>query len=78
MNMGEGDHYNAVTKPKHYMLFPDLEAIEAIQRVLTEQEFKGFLKGNSLKYRFRAGKKDELAQDISKAEQYEKMLEDKT
>lgn len=72
-NDGKG-HYNAVTKPKHYMLFPDLESIDAIQKVLTEEEFRGFLKGNSLKYRFRAGKKDALEQDIAKAEQYEGML----
>ena len=66
--------YNAVTNPKHYMLFPDLESIQAIEKILTLEEFKGFLKGNSLKYRFRAGKKDALEQDIAKAEQYEGML----
>jgi len=69
---------NPVTKPKHYMLFPDLESIDAIQKILTEEEYRGFLKGNSLKYRFRAGKKDDLQQDISKAEQYESVLRDVT
>ena len=56
------------------MLFPDMEAIEAIKLVLTPEEFIGYCKGNALKYRLRAGKKDKLEQDIAKAETYVKFL----
>ena len=34
-----------------------VEPIELMQGVLTPEEFKGFLKGNSIKYAFRAGRK---------------------
>lgn len=68
--------HDAVNHPKHYMMFPDMEAIEAIQKVLTEEEFKGFLKGCFLKYRFRAGDKDDLAQDIAKSNWYRDYLRD--
>ena len=59
-----------INKPKHYQLIGDLEAIDVIQRVLTPEQFEGYLIGNFLKYRLRAGKKDDLAQDIAKSEWY--------
>ncbi|AAZ72972.1 nucleotide kinase [Escherichia phage K1F] len=46
-----------VTKPSHYMLFDDIEAIEVIARSMTREQFKGYCLGNILKYRLRAGKK---------------------
>lgn len=66
----------AIKHPKHYNLFADdsLESIDAIRMLLTPEEFKGFLKGNVLKYRFRAGGKDDTLQDIGKAKQYNSML----
>ena len=68
----------AIKHPKHYNLFADdsLESIDAIRILLTPEEFKGFLKGNVLKYRFRAGGKDDTLQDIGKAKQYNAMLAD--
>ena len=63
-----------VNHPSHYMMFPDMEAIEAIEKVLTHEEFKGYLKGNFLKYRFRAGDKDALEQDIAKSNWYRNYL----
>lgn len=77
-NGNDGLHYNAperatndlINKPKHYQLIGDLEAIDVIQRVLTPEQFEGYLIGNFLKYRMRAGKKDDLAQDIAKSEWY--------
>jgi len=66
-----------VSKPNHYMLFADgTEAIDVIRATLTPEEFRGYCKGNVLKYRLRAGKKDKLEQDIAKAETYAKMLTD--
>lgn len=68
------ENYDSVNKPQHYMLFPDTETIEVIQSLLTVEEYKGYLKGNVLKYRLRAGKKDNTKQDIDKAMRYEEML----
>ncbi len=78
VNGNDGLHYNVperttsdlINKPKHYQLIGDLEAIDVIQRVLTPEQFEGYLIGNFLKYRLRAGKKDDLAQDIAKSEWY--------
>lgn len=70
--------YDAVEKPSHYMAFPDMEAIDIIRKVLTPDEFKGYCKGNILKYRLRAGNKDKLEQDIGKADKYREWLGDMT
>ena len=63
-----------VNHPTHYKLFPGQEAIDIIQAALTPEEFRGYLKGNALKYRLRAGNKDDLQQDIDKAEWYRNRL----
>ena len=59
-----------VNSPAHYAFFPDLEAIDIIQRTLTQDEFIGYLKGNALKYRLRAGDKGDTLQDIDKSNWY--------
>ena len=64
-----------VHSPKHYQVFPDIEAIDVIAKVLTPEQFKGYCLGNMLKYRLRAGKKDNLQQDINKAEKYSEIYE---
>ncbi len=67
--------YDAVNNPKHYDLFADgTQSMDVIEASLTPEEFTGFLKGNCLKYRLRAGKKDKLEQDINKANWYENKL----
>ena len=66
--------YDPVNNPKHYDLFPDMQSIDILQRAMTEEEFIGFLKGNCLKYRLRAGSKDNLQQDIDKANWYQNKL----
>ena len=63
-----------VNDPSHYDVFPDAKAIEIIEKVLTTEEFIGFLKGNTLKYRLRAGFKDVVEQDIDKAKWYQRYL----
>ena len=60
-----------VTNPKHYQLFDGIESIEIIARSMTVEQFLGFCLGCALKYRLRAGKKDDLMQDIAKADQFE-------
>ena len=60
-----------VNSPSHYQLYPGMEAIDVIRKVLTEDEFIGYCKGASLKYRLRAGKKDDITQELAKAAIYE-------
>ena len=65
-----------VDSPSHYMLWPDTEVIDIIKKVLTEDELRGWMKGNSLKYRLRLGAKDNIEQDLGKAEKNEQWLGD--
>lgn len=61
-------------RPDYYRV-AGMETMSVIRAVLTEEEFCGFVKGNVLKYRLRAGKKtDDPTEDIRKAETYESML----
>lgn len=64
-----------VHKPKHYSLFDDVEAIEVIARSLTQEEFRGYCFGNLLKYRLRCGKKDNVEQELAKADKYKELYE---
>ena len=66
--------HDPVNNPKHYDLFPGEQSIDLIEKCLTPEEFQGFLKGNCLKYRIRAGNKGELQQDIDKADWYQARL----
>lgn len=69
---------DGVRTPSHYMLFDDIESIEVIARSMTREQFKGYVLGNILKYRLRAGKKSELAfleKDMAKAGFYGELYE---
>ena len=44
------------------------------QKHLTKEQFEGFLLGNIIKYRVRAGHKDDAKKDIDKAMRYEQWL----
>ncbi len=44
---------------KHYELWNDFEAIDVIKASLTPEEYKGYLKGNVLKYKLRDKGQDE-------------------
>nr|MBF0684283.1 DUF3310 domain-containing protein [Pseudomonas sp.] len=65
-----------INNPAHYQLFPGTEAIDVIQAALTEQQFRGYLMGNALKYRLRAGEKGPAEQCIAKAKWYQNRLRD--
>lgn len=61
---------DAVHHPSHYTLPGlDVESVDVIRAVLTPEEFKGWCKGNALKYSIRAGRKDPAkeVQDLAKA-----------
>lgn len=60
-------------KSTHYHLWKDTEVIDVIKKTLTEEEYKGFLKGNLLKYRLRDKGQDES--DKEKANDYHNELE---
>ena len=76
----ENDNKAKNPNSKHYELWENFEAIDVIKLVLTEEEYRGFLKGNILKYRLRAGKKnienDNIIKDINKSIDYEKELKE--
>ena len=51
-----------------------IEPILLMQQHLTKEQFEGFLLGNIIKYRVRAGHKDDAKKDIDKAMRYEQWL----
>ena len=61
-----------VNNPPHYNKH-GIECIEAIEAALTEEEFKGYIKGNVLKYTWRENYKNKM-EDLEKAAWYLNML----
>lgn len=59
---------DAIFNPKHYMQGSH-ECIDEIKAMLSPEEFKGFLKGNIIKYRYRANLKNGK-EDLAKADNY--------
>ena len=51
--------------PTHYQI-GGIETIDYIEAKLTPEEFKGYCKGNSIKYISRAGHKGESMEDLKK------------
>lgn len=67
--------HDEIQNPKHYDLFPDgMQAIDVIEAALTPEEFAGYLKGNFLKYRLRAGEKGPAEKCLGKSEWYRDRL----
>jgi len=62
-----------VEHPPHYNN-GNVECIEAIEAMLTPDEFIGYLRGNSLKYRWRFRYKSKPIEDLRKARWYEERL----
>lgn len=59
---------DAVLQPEHYIQGSH-ECIDEIKAMLSPEEFKGFLKGNVIKYRYRANLKNGK-EDLAKADNY--------
>lgn len=57
----------------HYKKMP-VEPWTLMEAVLTPEEFVGFLKGNSIKYALRAGRKPGADDDADKARHYMQKL----
>ena len=64
--------YNNVHSPEHYNQ-GHTECIDAIEAMLSQEEYIGYLRGNSMKYRWRFRYKNGH-EDLNKAEWYEKRL----
>ena len=62
-----------VNHPTHYNKGA-MECLDVIKACLTSSEFKGFLKGNVLKYMYRKGDKGDALEDLNKACWYAKKL----
>ena len=63
---------DSVNRPAHYNNGP-VECIEAIESMLPSEEYIGYLRGNSLKYRWRFRYKNGI-EDLRKARWYEERL----
>ena len=58
-----------VSKPGHYTK-GDIESIDAIEASMSPVEFRGYLKGNVLKYLWRYDYKGKAVEDLRKADWY--------
>lgn len=65
------DHDN-VNSPSHYAS-GSIECFDAMKAMMTTEEIRGYLRGNSFKYRWRYRLKNGI-EDLQKAEWYEKKL----
>jgi len=63
------DELDAVNKPTHYNT-GNIECIEAIEESMSSVAFKGYLKGNCLKYLWRYDYKGKQVEDLQKAGWY--------
>lgn len=64
------DEEDVINSPSHYQLEGlDIEVIDVIVAVLNEEELRGYLRGNVIKYMLRADKKGGK-EDYLKAEKY--------
>ena len=64
----ENDNQNAVNHPSHYSS-GNIECIDAIREALTEEELRGYFKGNCMKYLWRERHKNG-DEDLKKAKVY--------
>lgn len=70
------DVHDPVNKPDHYNVGA-IEAIEAIKASMPENEFRGYLKGNLMKYVWRYDYKGKPVEDLRKARWYlERLIEE--
>jgi len=64
---------DVVNHPTHYTQ-GEVECIEAIKSSMSEESFRGYLKGNAIKYIWRYEKKANKEEDLAKAIWYIKRL----
>ena len=59
-----------VNHPAHYTADDGIECIDAIEATLTPEEFRGYLRGQVIKYVWRCNYKGKRLEDLEKAEWY--------
>lgn len=64
--------FDIVERPAHYQ--GDIECIDAIKAQLSDEEWRGYLRGQVAKYNWRLGRKDALDQDARKLRWYASWL----
>ena len=65
---------DVVNNPSHYNA-KGVEAIVAIEASMSDEEFRGYLKGNCMKYMWRYNYKGKPVEDLKKAQWYlEKLI----
>lgn len=64
-----------VTHPAHYTS-GGIECIDAMKSALTPDEFRGYLRGNAVKYLWRYDRKGKPVEDLRKAAWYLDRLTD--
>jgi hypothetical protein len=64
----QSDNVDMVNSPPHYN-HAGIECIEAIEAALTPEEFRGYCKGNNIKYTWRENYKNK-DEDLAKANWY--------
>ena len=62
-------NHDNVKHPSHYTA-GKVECIEAIKESMTKEEYRGYLKGQVMKYIWRYQKKGKPLEDLQKAQQY--------
>lgn len=62
-----------VNAPSHYTQ-GDIDCIDAIKAALTTEEYRGFLRGNMMKYNWRLGLKGKAVIDAEKCKWYNDKL----
>lgn len=61
---------SVISHPARYGGDTAYECIKVLEAWLPAEQYKGFLRGNALKYLCRVGKKDETVQELKKARFY--------
>jgi len=69
----EEEDVDVVNKPRHYNT-GNIECIEAIEESMSSVAFKGYLKGNCMKYLWRYDYKGKQVEDLEKAGWYLRRL----
>ena len=69
VDLWEDEEEDMVGKPKHYNS-GNIECIDAIEESMSSHAFKGYLKGNCMKYLWRYDYKGKQVEDLQKAGWY--------
>jgi hypothetical protein len=66
--INQKNNQHSPINPAHYK--DDIECVDALRAVLTEEEFLGYCRGSAIAYLWRIGRKDAPRQEAQKAMWY--------